>query len=213
MLYTPMPGKPHLAATEAETLTMIRGVLTEEIDADPKPKPKTTPRMRRKQAFAPLSESEGRAKQRKLPRMSLPRPSLKLNSRGRGAGLRGRIKRKHVTLGILAGLTLWQPLVMLGVALALLALVLLAFKLIGGERIWKGVLLSLREIGQKNPAKGRDLRTRLDQMAMRWDTILDRFPDGTVDGLYMPDFQVLETEDMDYTQKVNERLARLREQA
>jgi len=42
-----------------------------------------------------------------------------------------------------------------------------------------------------------------------WDGILDRFPEGTVDGLYLPDFGELAAADDRHTEAMDRRLSGL----
>ena len=51
----------------------------------------------------------------------------------------------------------------------------------------------------------------LDDFAMCWDAILDRFPEGTVDALYMPDFGELAAADVRHDAVMERRLESLRE--
>jgi hypothetical protein len=48
-------------------------------------------------------------------------------------------------------------------------------------------------------------------MADRWDRFLDRFPQGSVDSLYMPDFQAISHDEARDEARLKQRLERLRE--
>ena len=62
------------------------------------------------------------------------------------------------------------------------------FLFVGAERIWDWVAGLLAFVQKRSPKMGEKFRTWLDTVAYRWDWVLDRFPDGAVDTLYMPDF-------------------------
>lgn len=83
------------------------------------------------------------------------------------------------------------------------------FLLFGSDRIWRGVVSYLRRVDARDPVRGVLLRERMDWWACRWDAVLDRFPDGMVDGLYMPDLQAMETAEAAHTYAMAQRLARM----
>ena len=41
----------------------------------------------------------------------------------------------------------------------------------------------------RSPQRANRFARRVDKVAVLWDGVLDRFPEGMVDGLYLPDFQ------------------------
>ncbi len=63
-----------------------------------------------------------------------------------------------------------------------------AFLVFGAERVWIWVAKTASKLAFRFPRQGAGLFLWLDSVAYRWDLVLDRFPEGTVDGLYMPDF-------------------------
>ncbi|MEO9572938.1 MAG: hypothetical protein ABJ263_05100 [Tateyamaria sp.] len=83
------------------------------------------------------------------------------------------------------------------------------FLVFGSDRIWRGVVSYLRRIDARDPVRGVLLRERMDWWACRWDAVLDHFPDGMVDGLYMPDLQAMETAEAAHTYAMAQRLARM----
>lgn len=209
-MYTYIEGKPHTVGTEAETLEMVRGVLTEvEDNASEKPralkfhqaakaKSMRKARARRSAIYTPIPTDEEPAKRAfRLPTLRLP--NLGLN----------RIKRKHVAAAALVALALIKPLWVLFAVLALVLLIAAAFYFAGGEKIWRGVMLALHNLSDTDPDRAVRIRARLDRFAVKWDTFLDRFPDGMVDGLYLPDFQVLSQDEALNEKRIAERLERL----
>lgn len=121
----------------------------------------------------------------------------------------GKFKRRHLTLAVIAGaLLMWPGLVLGAVALWILGTVA-AFLTLGGERIWSAVSTIAAFYASMRPAKAAGLYAWLDSVAYRWDGVLDRFPDGSVDSLYMPDFQHMEDTKRLNKAILKERLARL----
>lgn len=45
---------------------------------------------------------------------------------------------------------------------------------------------------------------------MKWDAVLDRFPEGTVDGLYLPDFGEMAEAEARHDAALDRRFDRLR---
>lgn len=209
MSYTFIPGKSHPVGTEAETLSAVRSVLTEVEEEKPTVKrlfSKAKPVMRRSKAelFSPLADDEVAETPERVAslrsRMGFNEgfdASEKLRSLKLPATLKNmpKPKRKHVALGVLAALVLFRPFWVLTAVLVLVVLCGLAFVAIGGEKIWRGVMLALHQLSEKDPERAVRIRKRLDAFAMKWDMFLDRFPEGSVDHFYMPDFQVLSAEE------------------
>ena len=181
-------------------MSAVRNVLT-EIEAEvPKPQrtlfgqQKRAPRKSKRGVFAPLRESEDiYAAEARL---------ASLRGSGTAAGVlkswlasMPKPTRKHLALAALAALVVFKPFWVLGFIGVSLLLLALAFAAIGGETIWRGVMLALHQLSDRDPERAINLRRRLDRFAVKWDAFLDRFPDGSVDGLYMPDFQVLSAEE------------------
>lgn len=199
MTYTFIPGKPHPVGTEAETLSAVRSVLTEIEEETAKPRtlfgkqPRASKRSKA-WVFAPLTESaDSYAAQERLASLRHGTSPMAL-IRAKAASL-PLPKRKHVTLAALALLVALKPFWILGFIGIVLLLIALAFMAIGGETIWRGVMLALHQLSEKDPERAVRIRRRLDRMAVKWDGFLDRLPEGSVDGLYMPDFQVLSAEE------------------
>lgn len=120
-----------------------------------------------------------------------------------------RPSTRQLALVCLALLVVVRPnWFVIGAAL-LLAGVAGLFLLLGSDRIWRGVVSYLRRVDARDPVRGVLLRERMDWWACRWDAVLDRFPDGMVDGLYMPDLQGMETAEAAHTYAMAQRLARM----
>ncbi|XDA98793.1 hypothetical protein AB1M95_02495 [Sulfitobacter sp. LCG007] len=97
--------------------------------------------------------------------------------------------------------------ILLGAAIVCMASILLA---LGSRRVWGAVLGRIDRIAQRRPARAAAMRHRLDALAMRWDEVLDRFPERWVEGLYMPDFAHIVSADARHQADPRSRQGRLR---
>jgi hypothetical protein len=93
-------------------------------------------------------------------------------------------------LGAVAILIIAAPAYFVLLVLTFLFAGISVFLILGADRIWGLVEAHLNRLSQSDPEREQELRAKLDKWANRWDSILDRFPEGTVDGLYMPDFSI-----------------------
>lgn len=230
MNYTLMPGQSH-AASEEETLSMIRSVLTEEVEQPPKRK--RSPKARQPKADRPdtpqatatprpfverTTESNPRRRATDLPDLA----DTDASGRKRGApkvvqnvaGLVSRLRAFRPTTRHLAIVSVLLLLVVrphwfvIGTVLGV-ALVVGVFMVLGADRIWGGVVKRLDQVEARDPVRACELRKKLDRFACRWDAILDFFPDGMVDGLYMPDLQSLHDAEQAHENAVADRLNRM----
>lgn len=83
------------------------------------------------------------------------------------------------------------------------------FLTVGYDGFWQGMIKFGRWYANRRPARAALLHARLDRFAVAWDGILDRFPEGTVDGLYLPDFGELAAADDRHTEAMDRRLSGL----
>jgi hypothetical protein len=224
MNYKPMPGQPHKVGSEAETIAMVRDVLTEKPSQSSgfgdviqlRKRRKVTPppfeaapvpsRESKVALFSPLVESDPAAPEADAPKAKKPAMHKPLLNRAK-PGL--RVRPGYLLLGLFAAYALWQPMIAMIMVGVVLVLGIVAFATIG-EKIWRGVMLAMHDLAETDPERAVRIRQRLDRFAMKWDTFLDRFPDGTVDAFYMPDFQVLSQDEARREAKMNDRLERLR---
>ena len=161
MGHDPTSALPH-RASEDQTLSAIRAALMQDDDTAPDRTPRTARR-----SPAP---------------MGMIGPVMRR--------LRGfRPATRHVVLAAGALMLVVRPHWVVMGAVALVAMVLGAFLIAGPDRIWRAVLARLSALEARDPKRAMRVRTRLDRLACRWDAILDRFPEGWVHGLYMPDVQ------------------------
>lgn len=223
MTYTLIPGKPH-EASEEETMSMIRSVLTEDIQPKPASKPVSRNAVRQPVQEAAtttdtvVEDTQLRGRAAVFPELDAdvaPRTketsARASNSISSGvARLRGfRPTTRHLAIVTVLLLVVARPhWFAIGVFLCL-AIAIGSFMILGADRIWHRVLDRLNRIEATNPARATRLRTKLDAFAYRWDGFLDLFPDGMVDGLYMPDFQEMEQSEDRHLRAMSERLDRM----
>lgn len=122
-----------------------------------------------------------------------------------------RPKPVHIALGAFALLVLTRPWLVFGVAVLFAIIFVGVFLIVGYDGFWKGVMKLGRWYAKRNPERAVLVNKRLDAFAMRWDAILDRFPEGSVDSLYLPDFGDLANADKRHEEAVDRRLAGLAE--
>lgn len=100
-----------------------------------------------------------------------------------------RPKVAHVTIAALLVLVLFRPWLMVGLAVTALFLLIVSLLILGYDGFWKSVMSVSRWYASKRPSEAGEMHARLERFAAKWDAFLDNFPDGTVDGLYMPEFE------------------------
>ncbi|GGX60651.1 hypothetical protein GCM10007385_32400 [Tateyamaria omphalii] len=223
MKYTLIPGQPH-TASEEETMSMIRSVLTDDAetlkphrrkakvaDMDTAGDPQESlraftertppPAPRRRADDLPELEKDTYVQKRPDRFHELANTIMRVR--------RFEPKTRHLALACAALLFVVRPHWFVIAAVIVFALVVAIFLTFGADRIWTAVLGWLDRVEMKDSARAEDLRAKLDTFAYRWDSVLDLFPDGMVDGLYMPDFQSLRMAEVEHQEVVAERLSRM----
>lgn len=135
-------------------------------------------------------------------------------------GVLGRIKssvlryRPSLKVAIwisFAFLVFMRPLLVIGLTfIGLLAMICL-FLIVGYDGFWRGAMGMARWYAGRRPNRAAELHRKLDAFALKWDAVLDRFPEGTVDGLYLPDFGNMATADARHDAALDRRFANLTE--
>lgn len=120
-------------------------------------------------------------------------------------------RRQIIWSSIALVVLIWPALVVLALVLSIFT-VIGVFLACGSDRVWSGAVRLLKWYMARAPERGASLAVRLDRFALRWDNFLDRFPDGWVDGLYLPDLQSLLEADDRHDAVMATRLQRLQEQ-
>tara|TARA_R110002094_G_scaffold53486_4_gene64794 strand:- start:1060 stop:1737 length:678 start_codon:yes stop_codon:yes gene_type:complete len=129
-------------------------------------------------------------------------------ARSRIAGFRP--SAKHILLGGIVVLIVFRPWLILGL-LALSTFVMVGvFLILGYDGFWRRAMAVARWYARRRPSRAAALHSKLDRFAMKWDGVLDRFPEGTVDGLYLPDFGYLAEADARHDAALDRRFEKLR---
>ncbi|QFT57938.1 hypothetical protein FIU94_03795 [Sulfitobacter sp. THAF37] len=118
---------------------------------------------------------------------------------------------RHIVIGTAVLLLVFRPWLVLGIALLGLFVMVGVFLILGYDGFWRRAMGLARWYARRNPSRAVEMHRRLDDFAMKWDAILDRFPEGSVDGLYLPDFGDLAEADKRHDAAVNRRLSEMRE--
>lgn len=152
-------------------------------------------------ATKPQRKRARRATQRRtaLPRLSVP------------TALR-RASPRWAAIAVLFGCAMLYPAVIVFPLFVSIFSVIGAFVLFGSERVWRAVSRILTRYEARAPRKAARLMARLDAFAVHWDAILDRFPEGTVDGLYLPDFANHKERAVEQEAMLADRLERMHQQ-
>lgn len=180
------------------------------------------------EAFAPLASPEGapvedlrpaRAKRlfslrrnpKKAPRSAASKPTPRPAASTKGNSALSRLKAYrptpgHIALAVFALLVLTRPWLVMGLTFLFLLIMIGVFLIAGYDGFWQGAIKLGRWYANRRPKRAAILHARLDSFAVKWDAVLDRFPEGTVDGLYLPDFGEIATADARHAQAMERRL-------
>ena len=147
-------------------------------------------------------------------------PRLRMDTPSRAAGRTDALKRKitgyrptprHLIWASVGLLVLLRPWLVLGFILLGLVMTIALFLILGYDGFWSRAMKAARWYANRRPHRAAELHRKLDGFAVKWDAVLDRFPEGTVDGLYLPDFGELATADKRHDEAMERRLALLRQ--
>ncbi len=157
-----------------------------------------------KAAFVALPDADGpgsgasaAASRSKPPRKNVVKSKTRAQKSNAAPGFLARAKArvfgyrptaKHIVLLCIALLILFRPLLVLGALFLITFVVIGIFLILGYDGFWLRTMGLARWYARRNPDRAADLHGKLDRFAMKWDAVLDRFPEGSVDGLYLPDF-------------------------
>jgi len=229
---TPETPQPASDASELDpnSLAAIRDLLSTEDPVEPQPveeREQAKAALSQATAAAPAAESKRARlvplspqahttakpqKAAKKPRVKKPKPE--------GGGMVDQLKAKiltyrpsvkHVVLASLALLILFRPWLMLGLLFLSAFIVTGIFLILGYDGFWHRVMAVARWSARKHPSRSAEMHRKLDNFAMRFDAFLDRFPEGSVDGLYLPDFGDVAAADARHDEALDRRFDKLRE--
>lgn len=200
---------------DADSMAAIRNMMSAEPVASPKPAPERTSGRAALVDIAPV-QPEGIDKPIKAKRFRRAKskggsaaPSANNDLKSRILGFRPT--KKQIVLGALVLFALLRPWLAIGLIVLSVVATIALFLALGHDRFWKRVIDLARAYARRNPARAADLHLKLDRFASGWDAFLDRFPEGTVDGLYLPDFGELAQADARHEATLERRFKDLRE--
>jgi len=154
--------------------------------------------------FQPLEDADPR-QSGKTRLMSGATADLKSKLRGY------RPKPKHILIAAVVLLVLFRPWLVAGLLFITAFILTGVFLILGYDGFWHRAMGAMRWYAERRPARAEALHQRLDTFAMRFDAFLDRFPEGSVDGLYLPDFGEMEKAEARHEAALDRRFDSLRE--
>lgn len=182
---------------DPNSLAAIRNLLATEPEIEPQPVGERQ-ETKAQAAFSPLPEADERGLGSR-PGVSRAAPPKSSKSKtgsakhsvvgnAKAAVLGYRPSAKHVIIACLALLILLRPWLVVGLLFLSLLIVTGIFLILGYDGFWRRGMGLARWYARRRPHRSAELHRTLDNFAMKWDAVLDRFPEGSVDGLYLPDF-------------------------
>lgn len=117
--------------------------------------------------------------------------------------------RKHAAWAGIGLLAFFRPhwFVLTFILCAFVILGVLA--IFGADKVWGGLMRFYSRFAARFPERAQRISSKMDRVAMRRDSMLDIFPDGMVDGLYLPDFQSIQEAEDRHEAVVDARLSRM----
>jgi hypothetical protein len=177
---------------DVESMAAIRSLLHADVPerAAPSDAPKRSRRFAAmvdepapEDVSAPQSTREKALK--KAPRIKTQSPD------GQGNFLMRILGQKYAQYAVLAVAVLltiyFRPFLILGIMFLSTLTVAAIFLILGYDGFWQRTMAVARWYARRSPERAVVLHRKLDLFATKWDAILDRFPEGTVDSLYLPD--------------------------
>lgn len=180
-------------------------------DADTDPLQRADPVKKTKRGFSLRRNTAPAADGQQMP--ATTKQAVRVQA-DQGEGLMDRIRAyrptpAHIAMALFALLVLTRPWLVFGLLFLFVFMMIGVFLIAGYDGFWQGVIKASRWYAKRRPSRAAVLHARLDRFAVRWDAVLDRFPEGTVDGLYLPDFAELANADVRHDEALERRLAGL----
>ena len=194
---------PSSAELDPAAMSAIRNVMA-DAEGAPEPRagsgaaePPVSPRRPGRVAFPDLPEPEA-------VEVDIRKPSRRQRAAKRPPA-------RAVILCLLALAVVLRPWLVFGVLFITVFIVLGVFLALGYDGFWQRAMALGRWYAARQPERAAALHARLDAFAMKWDAVLDRFPEGTVDGLYLPDFGEMAEAEARHDAALDRRFDRLRD--
>ena len=199
---------------DQQSLAAIRDLLASEPTVEPQP---VAERVAEQKAATPAAapKKPARRSARAKPEQSEPRLDTP-----RKVGIVGRLKAKitgyrptakHLVVAALVLLVLFRPWLVVGILFITAFILTGTFLILGYDGFWHRMMSGARWYARRRPSRAAHVQRKLDAFAMKFDGFLDRFPEGSVDGLYLPDFGELAAAEAQHDEALDRRFDSLRE--
>jgi hypothetical protein len=140
-----------------------------------------------RQIVTPTAPVKSQKKAEKRTTKAWPKTSALL-ARAKARMVGYRPSPKHIVFACLALLVIFRPWLVLGIVLLCAFIVAGVFLILGYDGFWLRSMALAQWYARRRPARSAELQRKIDTFTMKWDAMLDRFPEGSVDGLYLPNF-------------------------
>ncbi|MEM6304347.1 MAG: hypothetical protein AAF744_06475 [Pseudomonadota bacterium] len=219
---TKTSNPPSTDALDAQSLAAIRDILSEDTaPAKPPRREKAqTPRAVPEDAAPPVTSPPHTQLDTPATSAQRPAPTEKQRVQTAADRIAGRLKAsikgyrptpRHIIVAGAVLLVVFRPWLVLGLVFLFLFVFAGILLILGYDGFWRQVMRLGRWYARKHPSRSGELHRKLDRFAMRFDAFLDRFPEGTVDGLYLPDLGDLTEADKRHDAALDRRFDTLRE--
>ncbi len=231
---TESENKPAVDASDLDpsSLAAIRDLLATEPEVKPQPVeerrtakaeaafvplPDDLPRSQTQAASSPRRVAASRTAKSsdpKAPKMSKKNSTISedgLVARTKAKIFNYRPTSKHIVFACIGLLIFFRPWLILGIIFLSGFVITGIFLILGYDGFWRRAMGLARWYARRRPERSAELHRKLDSFAMKWDGVLDRFPEGSVDGLYLPDFGDLADVEARHDAALDRRFEGLRE--
>ncbi|MGC1497181.1 MAG: hypothetical protein WA790_15330 [Sulfitobacter sp.] len=219
---------PNASELDPTSLAAIRDLLATEPEVKPQPVEERRA-AKAEAAFAPLPDEVSRSPKQAahIPRRVAKPNATKTPKHGSRkedivskdgfiTGAKAKVfnyrpTTKHIVFACLGSLIFFRPWLILGILFMSAFAITGIFLILGYDGFWRRAMGLARWYARRRPARSAELHRKLDSFAMKWDGVLDRFPEGSVDGLYLPDFGDLADVEARHDAALDRRFEGLRE--
>ncbi|MCX7561874.1 hypothetical protein OS190_20115 [Sulfitobacter sp. F26204] len=208
---------------DPEALAAIRNLLETESAVAPQPVAERQAEKASRTAAVAPETTRVPTQQRRHDPLTPPEPAPKAKPSPAASIEGGRVARlkasilgyrptaRHLVWASVGLLVVLRPWLAVGLLLLTLFTLTVIFLILGYDGFWQRAMGLARWYAGRQPKRAAVLHRKLDAFAMKWDAILDFFPEGSVDGLYLPDFGDLATAETRHDAALERRFANLSE--
>lgn len=94
-----------------------------------------------------------------------------------------------MALAVIAGIFVWRPMYVIGLALISLLVALITYISIGPDRVAQMIAAWFTRLKARDPDRAEVLRSRAARVSALLGAVADRLPERWTQGLYLPDFE------------------------